>query len=90
MCDYGQLSPPPGYFEHRIKLWDKLKAKQDEELKNKPREPIVIKLPNGSTKEGTSWETSPLDIAKGLSKSLSERIIIAQVCYSRSVRRSAC
>lgn len=36
-------------------------------------------MPDGSEKKGTSWETSPMDIAKEVSKSLSERIVIAKV-----------
>lgn len=44
-----------------------------------PRVPIEITLPDGSKKEGTSWETSPMDIALGISKSLAERTVIAKV-----------
>jgi hypothetical protein len=44
-----------------------------------PREEIVIKMPDGSERKGTSWETSPMDVAKEVSKSLSERIVIAKV-----------
>jgi threonyl-tRNA synthetase len=45
-----------------------------------PREEIIITMPNGSERKGTSWETSPMDVAKELSKSLSERVVIAKVC----------
>lgn len=41
-------------------------------------------MPDGSERIGTSWETSPMDIAKEVSKSLSERIVIAKVCDSIS------
>lgn len=44
-----------------------------------PREPITVTLPDGTTKEGTSWETSPMTIAQGISKSLAERTVIAKV-----------
>ncbi|KAG6334163.1 hypothetical protein ID866_4929 [Astraeus odoratus] len=44
-----------------------------------PREEIVITMPDGSQRQGTSWETSPMDVAKELSKSLSERVVIAKV-----------
>lgn len=46
-----------------------------------PRQDIAITMPDGSERKGTSWETSPMDIAKELSKSLSERIVIAKVCF---------
>lgn len=73
------MSPAPDFFQYRLDLFEKLKAKQDEEIKNKPRLPITVTLPDGSVKEGTSWETSPLDIAGQISKSLVERTVIAKV-----------
>lgn len=36
-------------------------------------------MPDGSIRKGTSWETCPLDIAKELSKSLADRVVIAKV-----------
>ena len=46
---------------------------------DQPRQEITITLPNGTEKKGTSWQTSPMDIAKEISKGLSERIVIAKV-----------
>lgn len=45
----------------------------------KPREEITISLPNGKEEKGTSWETTPGAIAKGISKSLLERTVISRV-----------
>lgn len=36
-------------------------------------------MPDGSIRKGTSWDTSPMEIAKDLSKSLAERVVIAKV-----------
>ena len=36
-------------------------------------------MPDGSERKAKSWETSPMDVAKDVSKSLSERIVIAKV-----------
>ena len=33
-------------------------------------------------KEGTSWETSPIDIAAGIAKSLAEKTVVARVSMS--------
>ncbi|KAJ4489998.1 tars protein [Lentinula aciculospora] len=74
-----QLQPPPDFFEHRIKLFEQLKAEYDEEIKSKPREEITISLPDGAQRKAISWETSPMDIAKDINKSLSERVVIAKV-----------
>ncbi|KAJ9647081.1 threonyl-tRNA synthetase [Coniosporium tulheliwenetii] len=74
-----ELSPPPAYFDHRIRMFEELKAKYDEEVSRKPREPITITLADGKQHVGESWKTSPADIARGISKSLFERTVIARV-----------
>lgn len=79
---------------------DKLKAKYDETVAQKPRgthtipqkrtvalslmqgfpiEKIDITLPDGKVIVGESWATSPADVARGLSKSLFERTVIARI-----------
>ncbi|KAG6826171.1 threonyl-tRNA synthetase [Tricholoma furcatifolium] len=74
-----ELQPRPEFFDHRIKMFEELKAEQDAFIKAQPREEITVTLPDGSERKGTSWETSPMDIAKEVSKSLSERVVIAKV-----------
>ncbi|KAJ3100474.1 threonyl-tRNA synthetase [Phlyctochytrium planicorne] len=74
-----QVSPRPDYVQHRIDIFDDLYAKYQEELAAKPRVDIKITLPDGREMSGKSWETTPMDIAKLLSKSLSERVVIAKV-----------
>ncbi|OCH92766.1 threonyl-tRNA synthetase [Obba rivulosa] len=74
-----ELQPPPEFFDHRIKIFEKLKAEYDEWVKAQPREEIDITLPDGSVRKGTSWETSPMDVAKEISKGLADRIVIAKV-----------
>ena len=46
-----------------------------------PREEINVTMPDGSERKAKSWETSPMDVAKEVSKSLSERIVIAKVSH---------
>ncbi|EMD37085.1 hypothetical protein CERSUDRAFT_84103 [Gelatoporia subvermispora B] len=74
-----ELQPPPEFFDHRIKIFEKLKAEYDEWVKAQPREEIDITLPDGSVRKGKSWETSPMDVAKEISKGLADRIVIAKV-----------
>jgi threonyl-tRNA synthetase len=62
-----------------LQLFHKLKAKFDAEIAAKPREPITITLADGSIKPGTSWETTPADIAKGISNSLFKRTVVAKL-----------
>ncbi|KAF2849391.1 threonyl-tRNA synthetase-like protein [Plenodomus tracheiphilus IPT5] len=73
------LEPAPAYIDHRIQIFDKLKAKYDEEIAQKPREDISITLEDGKIIGGKSWETSPADIARNISKSLFERTVVARL-----------
>ncbi|KAF1816720.1 threonyl-tRNA synthetase [Eremomyces bilateralis CBS 781.70] len=74
-----ELSPPPPYFDHRIAIFEKLKAKHDAEIAQKPRKPINITLPDGKIEIGESWETTPAKVARSISKSLLERTVISRV-----------
>lgn len=74
-----EMNPPPSFLQDRLELFDKLKARQDEEFAKKPREPIQITMPDGSVKEGTSWETTPGDIARAISNSLYKRTVVARL-----------
>ncbi|OAD79199.1 hypothetical protein PHYBLDRAFT_106919 [Phycomyces blakesleeanus NRRL 1555(-)] len=74
-----EYEPKPEYLAHRIAMFDRLKAKSDADIKLKPRVPITITLPDGTVKEGTAWETTPMNIAAGIAKSLSERVVISKV-----------
>ncbi|EJC99577.1 threonyl-tRNA synthetase [Fomitiporia mediterranea MF3/22] len=74
-----EMQPPPEYIDHRIKIFDELKAEYDKFVKAQPREEIIITLRDGTERKGTSWETSPMDIAAAIQKSMPERLVIAKV-----------
>ncbi|KAK9464488.1 hypothetical protein V1512DRAFT_293304 [Lipomyces arxii] len=74
-----EISPVPEYIPHRIAMFEQLKSKYDQEIAQQPRVPITITLKDGSTKVGTSYETSPMTIAREISKSLADRTIISKV-----------
>lgn len=50
-----------------------------------PRQPIKITLPDGKVKEGVSFETTPLEIAKQLSNSLPDKVVVAKVKFTNRV-----
>jgi threonyl-tRNA synthetase len=75
----------PSYLEERLKIWEELYAKHEEKLAQMPRERITIILPDGSEKEGTSFETSPMDIAKAISNSLANKVVVSSVKYKSRV-----
>lgn len=74
-----EMSPPPSFMQDRIDLFDRLKQKYDEEVAKKPRIPINISMPDGSVKVGTAWETTPGEIARGISNSLYKRTVVARL-----------
>lgn len=59
-------------------------------LQDQPRQEISITLPDGSQRKGTSWETSPMDVAKQISQSLADRVVIAKVCPARILQSHSC
>jgi len=73
------VRPTPEYVDHRIKIFDELKVKYEAFIAAQPRNPIRITLPDGRQMDGTSWETTPLQIAKMISNSLADRLVIAKV-----------
>ncbi|KAF2862204.1 threonyl-tRNA synthetase-like protein [Piedraia hortae CBS 480.64] len=74
-----ELTPPPSFFQTRIDLFEKRKAERKAWVDQQPREDIKIELLDGKVKDGTSWETSPADIAKAISKALYKKTVIARV-----------
>ena len=74
-----ELNPVPSFIEDRIKLWDKLKLAADEELAQKPKTKINVTLPDGKIVEGLSWQSTPYDIAKGISQGLADNTVIAKI-----------
>lgn len=74
-----ELRPAPTFLAQRLALFDKLWDAQQQAIAQKPRESINITLPDGRVHIGTSWETTPLEIVRGISKSLAERTVIAKV-----------
>lgn len=73
------LDPQPEFIEYRLKIWDELKAKKDAEFAAQPRVPIKITLKDGAVKEGTAYETTPLELAQAIGKSFGDRQVISKV-----------
>jgi len=75
----GELQPPADFLATRIALFDKLYEEQQRELASKPRSPITITLIDGKEVEGKAWETTPYEVAAGISKGLADNAIVARV-----------
>lgn len=74
-----ELNPWPEYIQDRIALWDKLKAEYIEGLSKKQQESIKVTLPDGKIIAGTSWKTTPYEIAESISKGLADNAVISKV-----------
>lgn len=61
-----ELNPLPKYIEDRLLLWEKFKAKYNDELQQKPKKPIKVTLPDGKVIEAVSWQTTAYDVAKNI------------------------
>ncbi|CAI5495904.1 unnamed protein product [Closterium sp. Naga37s-1] len=67
------------FFKRRIEMFEALQKEQAEQRAKIAGDPIKITLPDGAVKEGKKWETSPMDVAKGISQGLATSAIISKV-----------
>jgi threonyl-tRNA synthetase len=74
-----EFTPTPSFFAERMELFDRLKKEQEEEREKKERKEVEVTLPDGKKRKAVAWQTSPMEVAREISKSLSERIIISKV-----------
>ncbi|KAL1303189.1 hypothetical protein AAFC00_006613 [Neodothiora populina] len=74
-----EMNPPPQYIADRNAIFDKVKAEQEAWIAKQPREDISVTLASGDVRAGKSWELTPNQIARDISKSLFERTVIARV-----------
>lgn len=74
-----ELDPPPAYLQSRIEMFDRLKTEYDAMVAAKERTPIKVTLPDGKEVEGRAWETTPYDVAAGISKGLADNTVVAKV-----------
>uniref|UniRef100_A0A914HFJ7 threonine--tRNA ligase n=1 Tax=Globodera rostochiensis TaxID=31243 RepID=A0A914HFJ7_GLORO len=74
-----EMEPLPQFIDERNRLFDDLMAVHKAELATKARAQITVTLPDGKAVDGISWETTPLQIAIGISKGLADKTVIAKV-----------
>eukprot|EP00939_MAST-03C_sp_MAST-3C-sp1_P002879 g2879.t1 len=70
------------FIKSRLETYKKIKASFEAKIAGKPQKPIKITLPDGTVKEGTSWKTTPRDIALTISKKLAKVVTVAEVTYT--------
>lgn len=77
--DLATLKELPEFIEHRLKIYEDLKKKQESERQDKPDVPITVTLPDGKKLPGVAGKTTPMDIALKISKGLADAAIVAKV-----------
>jgi len=78
-----EKNPNPEFINNRIEVFERLYKKKQDEIASKEKEPIKVTLPDGNVIEGKAWETSPMDVAVGISKGLANSVYVAKVRYTR-------
>ena len=73
------LDPQPVFIEERMDMFDRLKSEYDDKVASLPRVPLKIVLKDGAIKQAVSWETTPMDIALGISKSLGAKLCLSLI-----------
>ncbi|KAH3684049.1 hypothetical protein WICPIJ_004987 [Wickerhamomyces pijperi] len=71
--------PQAPFIADRLQFFEKLQGEYNEFVAAQPRTAIKITLKDGTIKEGTAWETSPLQIAQEIGKSFFEKQCISKV-----------
>ncbi|KAB5544947.1 hypothetical protein DKX38_013059 [Salix brachista] len=83
MAVSGSHARDEGYLNiaipKRIQLFQSIQSEQLSRLQSLPHDSIKITLPDGTVKEGKRWESSPMDIAKEIGKSVAGNALISQV-----------
>ena len=73
------MEPQPEFIEDRIAMFERLQKEYNDKVASEPRHKLNVILKDGAVKEATAWETTPMDIARDISKSLADRLCIARV-----------
>ncbi|MBN3314124.1 SYTC2 ligase, partial [Atractosteus spatula] len=78
----GELPLWPSYVQERLQLYEQLKQESDALLARRAAaesRPVWVQLPDGRRVEARSWESSPYDVACGISQGLADSAVIARV-----------
>eukprot|EP01112_Ceratiomyxa_fruticulosa_P015439 TRINITY_DN4540_c0_g1_i5.p1 TRINITY_DN4540_c0_g1~~TRINITY_DN4540_c0_g1_i5.p1 ORF type:complete len:725 (-),score=204.18 TRINITY_DN4540_c0_g1_i5:144-2318(-) len=69
----------PEWIELRLKLYEEYKKINEEKKAALPDIPIEITLPDGKKVPGLGGKTTPLEIAKSISRGLADSVVVAKV-----------
>lgn len=76
----------PEFHPHRNALFDELFTAQEAKYKQAEHPEITITLPDGKQIKGKAFETTPYEVALGISKGLAEAVVGAKIVYSNRLK----
>ena len=89
---FVERTKDPAWLKTREEVYDKIKARREEELSKKTPVNISVTMPDGNVldkdKEGNpyqAWRTTPYDVAKTISQGLADAAAVARVTYEKYV-----
>ena len=66
-------------LKERLEKWERYSNRYRETLSTKSNDSIKVTLPDGKILDGLAWKTTPYEIAKGISNSLANRVLVAKL-----------
>ena len=85
---FVQRTANPSWLQDRVSVYEKIKARREEELQKKQPTPITVTMPDGKVlsenSDGTkfqAWITTPYDVAVSISQGLADSSAVARVQY---------
>lgn len=76
------MNPWHEYISTHLQIYNKLKAEHNfilAEKAEKDSKPIKVPLPNGKQVDAESWDTTPSQVAGGISQGLADNGVAAKV-----------
>lgn len=78
-----KVAKNPAFLQERLKLFNEIYERQQEELKKVEKREIEITLKDGKVIKGKLFETTALEIATKISKKLAASVYAAKIVYSK-------
>jgi threonyl-tRNA synthetase len=76
----------PAFLKQRVELFERLYKEQEEKYAQIDKPEITVTLPDGKAIKGKAFQTTPLDIALGISKGLAEACVGAKIVYTNRLK----
>lgn len=84
---FAKTANPP-FIKHRLDVFEKAYVDQEEAYKSMDHPEITITLPDGKEVKGKAFETTPYDVALGISKGLADAVIGAKITYTNRLKNT--